>query len=206
VEVMNLMGVHEVEPFDFLHKQFEYPVYVELKGRDLFARKDDGTYNRDDFHEHPELYRSNFAPFTKQADIIINGIYWDKNIPPLFTTGEFQAPDFRPLTIADITDDMHGSIPVNLGDCSIPDPVYGVDRTTLLRTAPYIPNSVDLMAVGNLPNELPRDASRYFGEQLIKFVLADLLKGSPIIDRATIAREGTLTETYEYLRDYAYGN
>jgi saccharopine dehydrogenase (NAD+, L-lysine-forming) len=62
------------------------------------------------------------------------------------------------------------------------------------------------MAVGNLPNELPRDASRYFGEQLIKFVLEDLLKGgSDIIKRATIAKDGNLCKHFEYLRDYAEG-
>ena len=203
MEVMNLMGVLEVDPFDYLHKEFEYPVFVELKGRDLFSRRDDGTYNRDDFHAHPELYRSNFSPFTKQTDILINGVYWDKLIPPLFTVEEFRDPAFRIKTIADITDDYHGSIPVNLGDCSIADPIYGVDRSTLERTTAYLPNSVDLMAVGNLPNELPRDASRYFGEQLIKFVLTDLLKGSPIIDRATMVKQGSLTPLYEYLKGYA---
>jgi saccharopine dehydrogenase (NAD+, L-lysine forming) len=59
------------------------------------------------------------------------------------------------------------------------------------------------MAVGNLPNELPRDASRYFGEQLIKYVLEDLLAtGSEIIERATIAENGKLTKYYKYLDDY----
>jgi hypothetical protein len=76
----------------------------------------------------------------------------------------------------------------------------------LEKTAPYIPGSIDLMAVGNLPNELPRDASRYFGEQLIKFILEDLLdNGSPIIERATIVKQGALTADYEYMRDYAEG-
>lgn len=205
VEVMNLMGVHEVEPFDYLHKQFDYPVYVELKGRDLFARKDDGTYNRDDFHLHPDLYKSNFGPYTRQSDILVNGVYWDKQIPPLFTREDFLDPAFRITTIADITDDYHGSVPVNLGDCSIENPVYGVNRSTMEKTVAYLPDSVDIMAVGNLPNELPRDASRYFGEQLIKFVLADLLKGSPIIEKATIVKEGRLTPLYDYLSDYAAG-
>ncbi len=64
--------------------------------------------------------------------------------------------------------------------------------------------SVDMMAVGNLPNELPRDASRYFGEQLIKYVLPDLLKsGSSTIDKATIVKQGKLTEEFAYLHDYA---
>jgi len=206
LEIMNLMGIHEVEPFEYLHRQFDYPVYVDLKGRDLYARKDDGTYNRDDFHLHPDQYKCSFGPFAKQTDILMNGIYWDKTIPPLFTTEEFQSEAFSIKTIADITNDYHGSIPVNIGDGSIEAPIYGVDKKTLLKTAPYQDGSVDIMAVGNLPNELPRDASRYFGEQLIKFVLEDLVKGgSATIERATMVKEGALTKAYEYLKAYAVG-
>jgi saccharopine dehydrogenase (NAD+, L-lysine-forming) len=203
LEIMNLMGIHEVEPFDFLHKHFDYPVYVDLKGRDLYERKDDGTYNRDDFHLHPGKYKCSFGPFAKQADILMNGVYWDKTIPPLFSLEEFQAEDFSIKTIADITNDYHGSIAINIGDSTIEEPVYGVNKK-LERTAPYQNDAVDIMAVGNLPNELPRDASRYFGEQLIKFVLEDLLKGgSATIERATIVKKGMLNEGYEYLKDYA---
>lgn len=204
LEIMNLLGINEVEPFDFLHKTYEYPVYVDLKGRDLYERKDDGTYNRDNFHEHPEEYKCSFSPFVKQTDILLNGVYWDKTIPPLFSLDDFRNPGFRIATIADITNDTGGSIPINIGDSTIADPVYGVDKITLQRTAPYLPTSVDVMAVGNLPNELPRDASRYFGEQLIKFVLEDLVKGgSPVLERATILKQGALTEEYRYLKEYA---
>jgi saccharopine dehydrogenase (NAD+, L-lysine forming) len=207
LEIMNLMGIHEVEPFEYLHKQFDYPVYVDLKGRDLYERKDDGTYNRDDFHLHPEQYKCSFGPFAKQTDVLMNGIYWDKNIAPLFSVEEFQQEAFSIKTIADITNDYHGSIAINIGDSTIEDPVYGVDRKTLQRTAPYQEGVVDIMAVGNLPNELPRDASRYFGEQLIKFVLEDLLKGgSATIERATMVKQGRLTEAYGYLKEYAEGN
>jgi len=204
LEIMNLMGVTEVEPFDYLHRQYEYPVYVHLKGRDLYERKDDGTYNRDNFHENPDQYKCSFSPFVKHTDILMNGVYWDKSIPPLFKLDEFRDSTFRIKTIADITNDTGGSIPINIGDSTIADPVYGVDRITLQKTAPYLPNSVDIMAVGNLPNELPRDASRYFGEQLIKHVLEDLAKGgSPILERATILKKGQLTEEYSYLKEYA---
>jgi hypothetical protein len=206
LEIMNLMGIHEVEPFEYLHKHFDYPVYVDLKGRDLYQRIDDGTYNRDDFHLHPAEYKCCFSPFAKQTDILMNGVYWDKTIPSLFTEEEFQSREFSIQTIADITNDYHGSVKVNIGDSSIEDPIYGVDKRTLQKTAPYLPTSVDLMAVGNLPNELPRDASRYFGEQLIKFVLEDLLKGgSAIIERATMVKQGVLTAPYEYLKVYAEG-
>lgn len=96
--------------------------------------------------------------------------------------------------------------PLIWGDQSIENPVYGVDRNTLEKTAPYQHNSVDIMAVGNLPNELPRDASKYFGEQLIKYILPDLFaNGSRVIEEATIVKNGSLTKKFEYLRDYAEG-
>lgn len=203
LEIMNLMGIHEVEPDDYLRRRFAYPVYTQLKGSDLYARKTDGTYSRQEFHEHPDLYRCKFLPYAEQTDILMNGVYWDKTVPRLFEKTDVPGDNFVIRTIADITDDADGSVPINLGDHAIEDPVYGVDRHSLQKTAPYLPDSIDVMAVGNLPNELPRDASRYFGEQLIKFILEDLIKGtSPIIERATMARDGALTEGYLYLEDY----
>jgi NAD/NADP transhydrogenase alpha subunit len=112
--------------------------------------------------------------------------------------------NFRIKTIADISDDRHGSVPCNLGDNTMEDPVYGVNKITGVRTAPYIEGSIDIMAVGNLPNELPRDASRYFGEQLIKFILDGLLSNnSKIIEDATIVRHGVLTENFQYMTEYS---
>ena len=136
----------------------------------------------------------------------MNGIYWDVNVPRLFSTDEVSKSGFRIQVIADITDDSHGSVPINMGDQSIEDPVYGVDRQSFQKTPPYQPGSIDVMAVGNLPNELPRDASKYFGEQLLKYILPDLLEGnSEVIERATIVKDGQLTERFQYLRDYAAG-
>lgn len=204
LEIMNLMGIHEVEPDDYLVRRFAYPVYTQLKGADLYQRKDGGRYKRLEFHEHPELYDCLFLPYAEQTDILLNGVYWDKNVPRLFEKENVQGETFIIQTIADITDDKGGSVPINLGDQTIEDPVYGISRKTLEKTAPYLAGSIDIMAVGNLPNELPRDASRYFGEQLIKYVLEDLVaNGSPIIQKATIAKDGRLEEHYEYLKEYA---
>ena len=205
LEVMNLLGVIEVEPDEFLERRFSYPVFTQLKGPGLYAHHQKNTYHRDDFHQHPGNYRCKFHPFTQVADILMNGIYWNKEMPRLFEWEDLAREDFRIRTIADITDDKEGSIPCNLGDTSIEDPVYGVDCLSRKRTAPYLPGSIDVMAVGNLPNELPRDASRYFGEQLIKYVLEDLVRGgSPIIERATMVKDGQLTAPFSYLREYAF--
>lgn len=203
LEIMNLMGVTEVEPDEYLERKFNYPVYVQLKGHDLYTHKELKTYKREHFHEHPQEYRTRFLPFTRCTDVLMNGIYWDTGIPRLFEREDIDE-NFRIKSIADITDDANGSVPINLGDQTIEDPVYGVDRNTFEKTAPYLPNSIDVMAVGNLPNELPRDASRYFGEQLIKFVLPDLQKGNDILEGATMLKQGRLTNYFEYLSDYAY--
>jgi saccharopine dehydrogenase (NAD+, L-lysine forming) len=204
LEIMNLLGIHEVEPEEYLERRFAYPVYTQLKGGDLYFDKATGQYNRAAFHDNPQKYACRFLPYAQQTDILMNGIYWDKNAPRLFEQEAIKDEKFIVQTIADITDDAYGSIPINLGDQTIEDPVYGVDRNTFQKTAPYIPGSIDIMAVGNLPNELPRDASRYFGEQLIKYVLEDLVKdGSDIIDRATMVKGGELTPHYAYLQAYA---
>ncbi len=206
LEIMNLLGIHEAEPEEYLEKKFTYPVYVHLKGSDLYTQKKSGKYNRDDFHEHPENYNCNFTDYIAETDILLNGIYWNKNVPRLFELEDMSKESFHVTTIADITDDPFGSVPCNLGDSTIDDPIYGVDKNTFERTAPYLPNSVDVMAVGNLPNELPRDASRYFGEQLIKFVLDDIRTGgSQAIDRATIIKDGLLNKPFSYMRDYVEG-
>ena len=204
LEIMNLVGVTEVEPEDYLARAFTYPVFTQLKGANLYEHKQQEKYNRLDFHEHPYNYNCIFYPYAKHTDILMNGIYWDKSMPRLFEWEHITESDFRIQTIADITDDKEGSVPCNLGDGTIENPVYGVDKTTRQITPPYLLNSIDVMAVGNLPNELPRDASRYFGEQLIKYVLSDLIKiGSPTIDRATMVKKGELTEHFSYLKEYA---
>lgn len=206
LEIMNLIGIHEVEPEDYIKRRFSYPVYTQLKGAELYRHKITGKYNREDFHQNPGDYESIFLPYAAQTDILMNGVYWDKGVPRLFEKEVIYSPHFIIQTIADITDDINGSVPINLGDQTIDDPVYGVDRQSGEKTAAYLKDSIDIMAVGNLPNELPRDASRYFGEQLIKYVLEDLVaNGSPIIKRATMAENGSLTEPFEYLEDYVSG-
>jgi hypothetical protein len=206
LEIMNLLEVIEVEPAEYLSREFPYPVFTQLKGADLYQSKANSSYNRDEFHENPSLYESRFLPYITQTDILMNGTYWDEGVPRLFEAEQVNQPGFRIQTIADITDDKNGSVPINLGDTPIEDPVYGVDKKTFQKTAPYLESSVDVMAVGNLPNELPRDASRYFGEQLMKHVFPDLVgDGSPVIERATMVKKGKITSLFSYLEDYGRG-
>ena len=207
LEVMGLLGIKDITPGEFLINEYQYPVYTQLKAGDLYLHKSERSYSREHFHAHPYEYECKFLPFTTAADILMNGIYWEQGMAPLFSWDDLCNPHFRIRVIADITNDPGGSIPCNLGDSTIDDPVYGVDRCTRQKLPPYLPHTVDMMCVGNLPDELPRDASRYFGEQLIKYVIPELLQpDSPILEKATILQKGKLTPRFCYLEDYAYGS
>ncbi len=204
LEIMNLMEIHEAEPDEYLEKKFEYPVYVHLKGAHLYQHKITGSYNRKEFHAAPGSFDCVFKEYISETDILMNGVYWEERIPRLFEMKDMKQRDFRMKTIADISDDRNGSVPCNIGNATIESPVYGVNKSSGALAAPYLEDSVDIMAVGNLPNELPRDASRYFGEQLIKFVLKDLIdRHSKAIQNATIIDKGKLTKPFLYMKDYA---
>jgi saccharopine dehydrogenase (NAD+, L-lysine forming) len=206
LELLSVLGVKKVEPADYLKDNFNHPVFTQLKGADLYKHKGGYEFVREDFFENASDYCCEFDPYTKTTDLLINGIYWDENIPRLFECDRLSDEDFRIQTIADITDDKHGSVPCNLGDSTIEFPVYGIDKKTHKKTPPYLPGSIDVMAVGNLPNELPREASEHFGNQLIKYIFKDLITGgSAVIERATMVEKGRITPHFEYLTDYAEG-
>ena len=208
LDILQYLDIKEVSPEDFLAKSFDYPVFVHLKGKELYARKTDKGFDRDEFHAHPDRYDCLFAPYIPLSDLLINGIYWDKQIPRLFELNDMRSPSFHIQVIADITCDEHGSVPCNVGASTIADPVYGFDKNTLQKTEAFLSDTVDVMAVDNLPNELPRDASVYFGSHLMSFILPALLEGdmdAPVLERGTICREGALGKHFGYLQAYAFG-
>ncbi len=202
-ETMNMFDIKRVGKDEFLRSTFEYPVYCELTAEDLYKHKDTHVYHRQDFRKHPENYYCDFVNYYQTADLMMNGVYWQKGIAPFFNLDEMAQANFNLKVIADITCDVNGSIPCTLEATTIADPTFGYDTTSRQMVKPFQKNTVDVMAVDNLPNELPRDASDFFGVQLTKMVLPELFKSeSAILHRATIAQNGDLNTPFEYLRDY----
>ena len=204
LEILKILGIQEVGEQDFLHKEFEEPVFVCLSSSDYLRRKLDGGFDKADFYANPEAYESHFLPFAHTGEILIAAAYWDPKAPRLFELPAIQSPDFSISVIADITCDLDGSIPTTRRASTIVDPVYDVDR----RTAEELPafgkqDSISVMAIDNLPCELPRESSAEFARQLREWVIPELGKGiSPILEKATIARDGDLTLEFMYLSDY----
>jgi len=209
METLDTAGIRKVNAHDFLTRQFNEPVYVQLSSADYHTRKVGGNFNREEFHQHPERYASRFADFTKVADVLIAGAYWNPAAPVLFTQQEMVAPDFKIKIIADITCDIGGSIPSTKKASTIADPIYDYDPSTDTLQPPLSGEKfVTVMAVDNLPCELPRSASEEFGQDLINKVLPLLIHEDEddIIKRATITEHGKLTQHFHYLNNYASGN
>ncbi len=208
-EVLDFLNIPKVSGKDFLRNNFRYAVYTQLLSDDYHIHNKKGKpFDKQEFHQYPENFHSNFVPFTKAADILIAGAFWHPKAPVLFTTEDMRADDFRLKLIGDVTCDFNGSIPCTIKPSTIYDPAYDYNPFTEGIEAPFSDEkNITVMAIENLPGELPRDASTYFGDMLIKNVLPDLLSGnySELIERATIARSGTLTERYNYLEDYVKG-
>jgi saccharopine dehydrogenase (NAD+, L-lysine-forming) len=204
--MLDVLGIKKVSPYNFCYNEFEEPVYTQLASADMYHREGFEKFDADDYHLHPQEYKSNFYPFTKAADVMINGIYWDKRIPVFFTKEQMREKDFRIKIISDITCDVapDSSVPSTLYASSIADPYYGYNANTGELTQTFQPESIDVMAIDNLPNELPRDASEDFGNMIISRIIPQLQQqeNSEMIHGATIARNGSLNEPYKYLADY----
>ena len=203
-EILEKLNIRIVSVQNYLTKTFDEPVFVVLNTSQLYERKDGKTFNREDFHLNPEQYESAFLPFAKVTNLFINAIYWSPKAPQFFTKADMRSPDFKIKVIADITCDVNGSVPSTIRDTSIENPIFGYNPNTEREEIPYQPQGIDIMAVSNLPNELPREASSEFGDKLIEYVMEELIEQeSNIIERATIAKNGRLTSKFEYLQDYA---
>jgi saccharopine dehydrogenase (NAD+, L-lysine-forming) len=210
VQLLKDIGFEELSPDAFLKRSTPEmgQVFTQLTSRDLYERLADGIYDREDFYHQPQNYQSTFMRFAGCADVLLNGVFWTEQIPRLFTRQQAKSSSFAIKVIADISCDIEGSVPITLRASSIKDPVYGWDRLTGNECPPYAYDAIDIMAVNNLPSELPAEASIAFGQEFMTAILPHLtsvIEGgkSPIIERATICSNGTLKPLYNYLQDYA---
>lgn len=207
LETLKNLNVKSVSPEKFLNQKYDQPVFSQLDSQDLYFRKDGTTgMPTSDFYAHPHLYFCHFKPYYSKADIMINAIFWNADAPPFFTTEEMKSTAFHLKTIGDISCDIKGSIPATLRASTIENPVYGYHPKTEQETLPYLPESIDIMAVDNLPNELPKDASQAFSTIMTEKILPELLRpSSELLQKATIAQNATLSPQFAYLKNFVSG-
>jgi alanine dehydrogenase len=207
-ETLTAAGVTEVPVADFLSKTYDHPVWANADILDYHERGGRPPESVEAFIRDSAGYECTFRKFLSKADVFISAHFWDGRSGRFFEPADVRKDDFRVRVIADITCDINGSVPTTLRSSSIEQPVYGYDRLTGVETDPRDENSITIMAVDNLPCEIPADASTGFGAELAERIIPLFLEGDAerVLERATICKDGELTRYFGYLQDYLNGS
>lgn len=206
-EMLDGMGLKKVGVDDYLKKTFSEPVYCQIDASEYNKRKDGVRGNKADFFKNPQEYRSNFFRFAKVTDFYIAGHFYGDGAPYLYTREDAKHSDFKIKVVADISCDIDGPVATTIRASTIADPIYGYDPASESETDFKNENAIAVMAVDNLPCELPRDASNGFGEAFSKYVIPAFFNKDEdgILERARMTQNGKLTPRYLYLQDYVDG-
>ena len=204
-EILDGMNIKQVDVNEYLNNTFEYPVYTQIRSKD-YAKRIDGKIEFDgqDFHDYPEKYESNFMRFSEQTDIYIAGHFHNEKAPHIISAEDIKKPEFRISVIADISCDIGYPIASTIRPSTIAEPIYGYDKTNGEECDYSDKNAIAVMAVDNLPCELPRDASDWFGDRFREFVIPSLINGDKdgILKRSQMTENGKLTPLFSYLKSY----
>jgi len=206
-EILDAMNIKQVSIENFLTKNYSEPVYVEIDYLDYNKRIDGKTSSKKDFFTNPKAYISDFERFTKVSDIYIAGHFYANDAPVILTREMLLASDCKLKVVADVSCDVNGPIACTLRASTIQDPFYGYYPFENKEVDVFHPAAIVVMAVDNLPCELPKDASEGFGEMFLEHVIPAFFNGDKdgILERAKMTENGKLTSNFSYLQDYVDG-
>ena len=201
IELLNQTNIKAVSKKDFLEKKFDQPIFCNLETKDYVTNNSSTNFNLEHFIINPQDYSSSALQYLKETNILISAHYWDPSSPKIFENEDLKVLQNLKI-VGDITCDINGSVPTTIRSTTIEEPNYWIERYTL-KEIDENNDGIAVMAVDNLPSELPRDSSTEFSEGIIKEVLPFLLKEDDgRILNGTITTDGSFLEKYNYLNDY----
>ena len=202
-EVLEFLKIKQVSPNDFIHKHFDEPVYTNIDVLDYnYSNSIDNSISN--FYNFPEKFESTFYKFSSVADIYFAGHYHNPKAPKLITLNDMKKSSFNIDVVADISCDIDGPIACTIRPSTIDDPIYGFHKSNSIECDFLDPDAIAVMAVDNLPCELPRDSSEMFGEMFLKYVIPSFFNDDidDILKNSQMTLNGKLTPRFEYLSDY----
>ena len=206
-EVLNAIKVKEVSIENYLNKKYTQSVYTQIRALDYYRRTDGKLLDSNDFYQNPQDYVSDFERFTKVSDIYITAHFHANGAPNILTREMLQAPNCNIKVVADISCDADGSIASTLRTSNIAEPLYGYLPSENKEVDVFHPAAVVVMAIDNLPCELPKDSSEGFGQMCLQHLIPAFFNGDKdgILQRAKITENGKLTPRFSYLQDFVDG-
>jgi len=206
-EILDHLQIKKVGVEQYLNASFDEPVYTIINVLDYNQRKDGKLGKTSEFFFDPTPYESTFMRFAQVTNFFIAGHFYGDNAPYLITREDAKRPDFKINLIADISCDIDGPVASTIRPSTIANPFYGYDPQTESEVAFNAEGAIAVMAVDNLPCELPKDASEGFGDMFAKYVIPAFFNGDHdgILERARMTKDGKLTHRYSYLQDFVDG-
>ncbi|MFV8323925.1 NAD(P)-dependent oxidoreductase [Flavobacterium sp. LS2R12] len=206
-EILDAIKIKEVSVENYLTKNYTQPVYTQIDVLEYNKRKDGQVLDFTDFYDNPLEYVSDFERFTKVSDVYITGHFHANEAPVILTREMLQSKDCKIKIVADVSCDVNGPIACTLRSSTIAEPLYGYLPSEDKEVDVFHPAAIVVMAVDNLPCELPKDASEGFGEMFMEHVIPAFFNGDKdgILQRAKITENGKLTPRFSYLQDYVDG-
>ena len=206
-EVLDFMAIKQVNIDQFLTHSFDEPVYVQLDVMDYVSRIDEREGSKSDFFANPGDYKSTFSKFTTVADVFIAGHFYGKGSPYFFNRTEAKAKNFKLKVVADISCDIDGPVACTIRPSTIENPIYGYNPQSESEIDFDDRNAIAVMAVDNLPCELPRDASEGFGEIFLDKIIPAFFNDDKngVLARAKMTENGQLTPAFSYLQNFVDG-
>jgi len=207
-EMLDGMKVKEVSVSDYLNTTYTYPVYTMIDIQDYNIHKDGLAFDKKDFYANPQNYKSNFERFSEVSDIFMAGHFYGNGAPVILSKEMLASPKCKIKVVADISCDIDGPIACTLKASTIADPNYGYLPSEHKEVDMFHPSAIVVMAVDNLPCELPKDASEGFGEMFLEHVIPAFFNNDAtgVLARAKITENGKLTPRFSYLQNYLEGN
>ena len=201
IELLNQTNIKAVSKKDFLEKKFDQPIFCNLETKDYVTNNSSTNFNLEHFINNPQDYSSSALQYLKETNILISAHYWDPSSPKIFENEDLKVLQNLKI-VGDITCDINGSVPTTIRSTTIEEPNYWIERYNL-KEIDENNDGIAVMAVDNLPSELPRDSSTEFSEGIINEVLPFLLKEDDgRILNGTITTDGSFLEKYNYLNNY----
>lgn len=222
-EIFDLLPVKELPPEDLVRfvesgssstKQLYKVVFHEKHM--VRPKAPAPPFELQDYYDHPERYEPQFEQYVPCLTLLMNCIYWDERYPRLVTRpllrrlfGEDGTPPPRLRVIGDVSCDLEGAVECTLRATDPGHPVYVYEPAFDHIRDGVAGNGPVVMAVDNLPCELPLESSTGFGEALAPFVPALANADFSVafercvlpeaIKKAVIAYHGELTGPFRYL-------
>ena len=203
-EILDAIPIKQVSVDAFLKETFLEPIYVQIDVLDYAKRKDGKVIDVFDFFNNPHEYENNFERFANVADLYIAGHFYSAGSPIIISEDMMLDPNFKISVIADVSCDLNIPIASTIRSSTIENPIYGYNKFTNEETDYHSPLAIAVMAVDNLPCELPKDSSDGFGENFAKYVIPAFFNNDKdgVLQRALMTKNGKLTERFSYLQNY----